>query len=96
VNRLLAALVVVLFGGGALLADEVCLVKVDVKAQEVTVKVCDKNQTQVLDARRVKVFDRARKEIKLEDLEKMEAGTKLEFKTRDGRISELKLTSSKN
>jgi hypothetical protein len=108
IRILTGTLVAVLAWGGTLLAEEVCLVKVDVKAQEVTVKVCDKDQPakepsglspsakeQTLDARRVRIFTAAGKELKIEEVEKLKEGTRFEFKTREGRITELKVLATK-
>jgi hypothetical protein len=93
-----AAVAALLLWGGTLLADEASLVKVDLRAQEVTLKLFGKDhdsQEQTLDARRVRIFNAAGKELKLEDVDRLRPGTRLEYKAREGRITELKVLSGK-
>jgi hypothetical protein len=92
------ALALVLLGGGKLLADEAWFVKVDLRTQNVIVKVgdrADSAQEQTLDGRQVRVFNAAGRQLKLEEVDRLRPGTRLEYKAREGRILELKVLPKK-
>ncbi len=88
---IIAAAACLLFAGG-LFADEARVAAVNPREQTITVNVDGKEQT--LDARRIKLFNAAGRESKLEDL-KLEKGDRLEYKARDGKITELKVPGGK-
>jgi hypothetical protein len=88
---LIAALVCLVFVG-SLFADPATFVRADLQAQKITIKVNDTEHT--LDARGLKIYNAAGKEIKLEDL-KLGQGARLEFKARDGKVTELRLAGGK-
>jgi hypothetical protein len=91
---LLAVLAVFLLCVGTLRADPATLRKTDVPAQTITVMVGNNEQT-ISNAQRIRIIDAFGKEIKLEDLARINAGTRLELKGAGGKITEIQIVGTK-
>jgi hypothetical protein len=92
-----AVIATLVLGSAVALADDVSFVKVDLSTQKITVKVGDSSnmEEKVVDAKRVKLTNSSGKEVELKEFDRLKAGTRLEFKARNGEITELKISPSK-